>query len=170
MTKMRALVNFIDAISERTGKIFSWLIIPIIVIVVYEVVLRKGFNAPTIWAFELTTILYGVHFMLGGPYTLLHKGHISIDLIHSRFSPKLRAYIDVFTYILFFFLFNIVLLWMGTKFAWTSIEMLEKSASPWRPPIYPIKAVIPITFFLLILQGLSKFIRDLTFIIKGDEI
>ena len=170
MEKIKSFINTIDAINDWTGKIFSWLIIPIIAIVVYEVVLRKVFNAPTIWAFELTTILYGVHFMLGAPHTLLHKGHVSVDLIYSRFSPKVQAYIDVVTYILFFFLFNIVLLWMGTKFAWTSIEMLEKSQSPWRPPLYPIKAIIPVTFFLLILQGISKFIRDLTFIIKEDGI
>ncbi|MFA4911293.1 MAG: TRAP transporter small permease subunit, partial [Desulfobacteria bacterium] len=99
MERIKSFINTIDAINDWTGRIFSWLIIPIIVIVVYEVILRKVFDAPTIWAFELTTILYGVHFMLGVPHTLLHKGHVSIDLIYSRFSPKVQAYIDVVTYI-----------------------------------------------------------------------
>ena len=159
MHKIERFLSFIDSINEWGGRIFCFLIIPIIGIVMLEVMLRYVFNAPTIWAHETSTMIFGAHFALGGAYTLLHRGHVNVDILYGRFPPRGQAIIDLITSTLFF-LFCGLMLWKGAEFAWASILGRETSYTVWGPPLYPLKAVIPIAAFLLLLQGLAKFIRD----------
>jgi TRAP-type mannitol/chloroaromatic compound transport system permease small subunit len=170
MKIVKGFIYTIDSISEWTGKVFSFLILFIVALVVYEVVLRNLFNLSSLWAFELSIMIYGVHFMLGAAYTLKQKGHISIDIFYSRFSTKAKAILDIITYTIFFFPFIIILLKAGISFAWSSIKILEVSQSNWAPPLYPLKVIIPVTFFLLTLQGISKIAKDIIFLVKGEEI
>ncbi|MFC1870853.1 TRAP transporter small permease subunit [Chloroflexota bacterium] len=163
-------LKIIDRISELVGKAASFLVLPLAGVMGYDVIARYVFNAPTIWAHETTTFLFGALSILGIAYTLKVNGHINVDIIHKRFSPRARAIVDIVTSLLFFS-FCSVLLWKGFEMAWSSLIVLEFSArTPWEPPIYPIKMTMPIAAFLLLLQGLAKFIRDLTTAIKGREI
>jgi TRAP-type mannitol/chloroaromatic compound transport system permease small subunit len=170
MEGFKKFLSFLDAISTAVGKTVAWLIVFITLIVVFEVVTRRFFGAPTIWTFESSIQMYAAHFMLSAAYALLHRTHVSIDVIYQYFSERKKALLDVISYIVLFFPFCSVLLWQGTKFAATSWQMKETSWSVFAPPLYPIKTVIPITAALLLLQGFAVFSRRFYFLVKGEEL
>ncbi|UCD71763.1 MAG: TRAP transporter small permease subunit [Syntrophobacterales bacterium] len=168
--RLKAFVQGLEKVSEWSGRIFIWLIIPLTVLVVFEVISRRVFNAPHIWAPEVTDYIYGPHFMLVAAYTLLYRGHVSIEVIYERFSPKVRAILDCFTYLVFFFPFCIIVFTQGIVFAHTSWSIGETSESAALTIVPAVKTVIPVTLALLLIQGLANFIRRVVFIVRGREI
>lgn len=157
-----ALLRGLDDISLWSGRLVAWLIVPMVLGLVYEVVARYGFNAPTVWAYDLTYMLYGAFFMLGAAYALLRGAHIRTDVFYGGWSPRLQGAVDAVCYLVFFFPFVVALLYLGTGFFWTSFLRGERVvSSPWMPVIYPLKAVIPVTCLLLLVQGLAEFLRSL---------
>jgi TRAP-type mannitol/chloroaromatic compound transport system permease small subunit len=92
------LVRVIDTFSEWCGRVFSWLIIPLVFGATYEVIARYVFNRPTIWAYDLSYMLYGAHFMLGAGYTLLKGGHIRTDIFYQNWSPRTQGRVDALLY------------------------------------------------------------------------
>ena len=169
MRQIKRLLTIIDRLNDQVGKIVSMLIIFMVLVLVYEVVLRYIFNAPTLWAHETSEYFFGVHFFLGGAYALRHAAHVNVEVIYSRFSPRFRAILDIITSV-FFFLICAVLLWKGGAMAWTSLMKMEHTNTVWAPPLYPLKMMVPIGAFLLLLQGLAKFIRDFHIAITRKEI
>ncbi len=165
-----ALAKKIDGMSEWTGKLFSWLVIPLTVLIVFEVFTRRFLNAPTIWTFELSNFLYGAHFMLVAAYGLLHKSHVCIDLFVIKGSKRLQVTLDLISYFILFFPLIAVLLYHGFVFAKDSWLTWETSWSAWGPPLYPIKTVIPITGLMLLLQGISEVIKKIVYLKTGEEI
>jgi len=163
------ILDSIDNINEWIGKICSWSVIVILILVVLEVIKRKIFNAPSLWNLDVTTHLYGFHFMIVTAYTLKHDRHVKIDVFSNKFSEKTRTIIDIISFLLFFFPFSFVLLWEGIKFASKSWVMLETGWGAFHMPLYPLKTVIPLAAFLLILQGFVIFTRKLQYLIKGDR-
>ena len=168
--QLKTLLNGFECVSESTGRIFVWLIIPLTVVVVWEVISRRFFNAPHIWATEVTNYIYGPHFMLVAAYTLLYRSHVSIDIIYGRYSPRTRGILDIITYIIFFFPFCSIVFYQGIVFAQTSWAIGETSESAALRVVPLIKTVIPVTFGLLLLQGLANFIRSIMLVVKGKEI
>ncbi|MBI2155081.1 MAG: TRAP transporter small permease subunit [Candidatus Rokubacteria bacterium] len=150
------IVAAIDRLSTATGWLAGWLIVPMTLGVAYEVVARYAFNAPTKWAASLTYMLYGAQFMLAAAYTLLKGGHIRTDVFYERWSAKTRAIIDAMSYVFFFFPGMLFVLYAGAVMAWEAWEIRER-AGAW--PLYALKAVIPLTAALLVLQGLSEVIK-----------
>lgn len=162
------LVGVIDTLSEWSGRAFAWLIVPLVVGDTYEVIARYAFNAPTIWAYDLSYMLYGAHFMLGAGYTLLKGGHIRTDIFYQNWSPRTQGRVDALLYLLFFFPGLIFFFWMGAQEGVHSMLIGERSdASPWRPVVYPLKLVIPVTALLLLIQGVSEFIKSGHLALKG---
>jgi len=129
-------------------------------------VCRYVFDAPTIWAQETSTFLYGAFFMLGGAYVFLIDGHVRVDIFYTRFSRRGKAIVDLITFPIFLFLFLGILVWEGGKMAIWSWSIWEHTQSPWSPPIYPLKTVIPVASLLLLLQGIARYVRDLLFLVK----
>jgi TRAP-type mannitol/chloroaromatic compound transport system permease small subunit len=161
-------IRCIDALGDWSGKLFCWLIVPMIAGVSYEVFARYLFNAPTIWAYDLTYMLYGSHFMLGAAYTLGKKGHVRTDFFYDRWSPRTQGWIDAVSYLFFFFPAMLFFFIMGLDEARHSWSILEKSdASPWRPPIYPFKSVLPVTACLLLIQGVAEFLKSAYAALRG---
>ena len=169
METLRKYIKTIDSINEWTGRIFCWVMLPLVCITIYEVVGRKFFNSPTIWVFETSNQLYGLHFMMGSAFALLHGSHVNVDVFYRYLTPKGKATIDIIGFLIFFFPFCIIIIWKGTQFAAQSWAMLEVSQSVFHPPLYPIKTVIPIAGVLLTLQGSTIFIKKLFFVTKGKE-
>lgn len=157
----KAFCRRIDSCNEWTGKIVCWLIIPLTFIVVYDVILRYVFNRPTVWAWDINIQLLGALVILGGGYVLLHNGHIGVDVLVVRLSPRKRAMVDLVTSLFFFFGVG-VLLWKASLDAWSSLQIRELYTSFFQPPIYPLKIVVVIGVLLLLLQGIAKFMRDLS--------
>jgi TRAP-type mannitol/chloroaromatic compound transport system permease small subunit len=168
--QLKTILKGFDWFSEWSGRIFVWLIIPLTVVVVYEVISRRIFNAPHIWATEVTNYIYGPHFMLAAAYTLLYKSHVSIDIIYGRYSPRTRGILDIFTHLVFFFPFCIIVFTQGLLFAQTSWAIGETSESAALRVVPFVKTVIPVTFGLLLIQGLANFIRSIMLVVRGKEI
>lgn len=164
----RATINVIDTISDWTGKVTAWLIVPMTIAVSYEVVARHFFRAPTIWAFDVTYMLYGTHFMLGTAYTLMRVGHVRTDMLYQNWSIRRQNLIDAIGYLFFFFPAMALVFYFGGQEAAHSWAIGETSdASPWRPIVYPFKTVIPLTALLLIIQGFAEFLKNLYAIRTG---
>jgi TRAP-type mannitol/chloroaromatic compound transport system permease small subunit len=161
-------VDTIDKISGWIGKAVSVFVILIMSITLLEVVLRYGFNRPTIWVHETTQQIFAMAFLLGGAYTLREGGHVRVDIVSRRLSKKGRAVLELITYI-FYFLFNVVLLWKGGEMAYESVMMLEKTQTPWEPYVFHVIVAIPIAAILMLLQGIADFIRNLKTAAKGDR-
>ena len=156
------IVHNIDAISTWSGKAFAWMIVPMVCALVYEVFSRYLFNSPTLWAYDITYMLYGSHFMLGAAYTLAIQGHIRTDFFYRLWSPRWQGTVDAFLYVSLFFPAIGFFLWATTDFAMVSWERQELGiSSPWNPPIYPFKTVMPVMSVLLVLQGVSELIKSL---------
>ena len=159
-------LEIIDKISIWSGKLVS-IINPIVVFfVVYEIFLRFVFNQPTIWANEAVVYLSAIGYLMGGAYSLYYRAHVRVDILYLKFSPRVRAILDACTFF-FTFIYLGALIWVGSTYARESIKVLEKTGSPWNPPIYPLKIAIPAGAALLLLQSIANFIRDLNFAIKG---
>jgi TRAP-type mannitol/chloroaromatic compound transport system permease small subunit len=166
-----AIVGAIDGLSLWSGRVFCWLIVPLVVGLTYEVLARYVFHAPTIWAYDVAYMLYGSHFMLGAAYTLYKGGHIRTDIFYQNWSVRTRGAVDAILYLFLFFPGVALFFWMGLQEALHSWDIREVSdASPWRPIIYPFKAVIPIALALLFIQGVSEFLKSAYAALDGREL
>lgn len=159
----------VDSVNEWTGRISAWLIIPLSLIVGYDVGLRYLFNKPTVWAWDINVQLLGAMAVLGGGYVLLHNGHIGVDVLVTGLSKRRRAIVELATSV-FFFLGSGMLVYTSVVAALYSVRTREVDASYFAPPMYPLKVVLAVGFFLLFLQGVVKFIRDTrTVLSKGER-
>jgi TRAP-type mannitol/chloroaromatic compound transport system permease small subunit len=158
----------IDSINEWAGKCVSILALPMALFIGIEVVARYVFNRPTIWVWDVNIQLLGALVLFGAGYTLLHGGHIIVDVIVIRFSRRTRAITDMITSVFFFFAIG-VLVWKAAMAGWDSLLSRELFTSYWNPPIYPLKISVSIGAFLLLLQGVAKFIRDLSIAIHPES-
>jgi TRAP-type mannitol/chloroaromatic compound transport system permease small subunit len=158
----------VDVTNAWVGKIMAYSVFLIFVLLIVEVIRRYFLNSPTVWANELTQMIFGAYAVLGGGYILYTGGHANVDIVFSRLTRRTQAKIDILTFALFA-LFCIMMLYYGGSLAWESLIMLESSASAWDPPIWPIKLMIPLGALLLFLQGIAKFIRDIM-IARGNDL
>lgn len=168
--QIKTLLKFLDGFSEWSGRIFVWLVIPLAILVVFEVISRRFFNAPHIWSTEVIDFVYGPHFMLAAAYTLLYKAHVRIDVIYEKFSPRTRGILDIITYMVFFFPFCIIVLYQGVIFAHTSWAIGETSDSAALRIVPLVKTVVPVSIGLLLIQGIATYIRAIIQAIRGEEV
>lgn len=161
---LSAIIKGIDTLIEKQGQLTSFLIVPLALIVLYEVMMRYLFNAPTTWGFEATTFAYGMHFMLGLSFMENAQGHVRVDIIVSRLPKKVQAVVMIVTYLVIFMPVYVLMTLGATKYAYTSTVGGELNSTSWAPPIWPFKIVMAISFFFLVIQGLStmlKWVRSL---------
>ena len=159
---MLKVMNFFDTISRVSGKIIAFAILPMVASLVYEVVARYFFNAPTIWAGDLSTILYGAFFMLGSAYTLYRQQHIRTDFLYANWSTRTKGIVDSTLYIFLYFPGLGIFMWIAWQYAYKSTMLQEKIiSSPWMPHIWPLKLCIPLALALLLLQGISELLKSL---------
>lgn len=168
---MRKILRIIDAVNEWTGSIARWLVVALVVVTVYGVIARYVFNAPTIWGFETSCMLGGSIILLGWGYTELHGGHIRVDVIYRRLSPRKKAIIDLLgTGLLFFPLFA-VLIKTSAWWAWRAWRIHETMTMTfWYPPFSPFRTLIVIGACLFFLQFIAQFIRYLFILRTGKPL
>ena len=154
-----SVIRGIDAISEWSGRIAAWLVIPLIAVMTWEILVRKVAR-PTFWAYDLSYMLYGTLFMLGSAYTLYRGSHIRTDFLYQTWPVKVQASVDGFCYLFLFFPGIAIFLWLATDWAILSWERDERAmASAWMPALYPLKTVLPVALALLLLQGVAEFLK-----------
>ena len=157
---MLGYIRFADRLSAWFGKTFGWLIILMTFGMAYEVLVRYAFNRPTPWALDLSFIMYGTLFMMGGAYTLSRGGHVRGDFIYRTWRPQTQALVDLVLYVLFFFPGILALVFTGWKYSARSWGYAEVSVnSPAGIPIYQFKSVIVAAGILLLIQGLAQVFR-----------
>lgn len=167
MEKLKKLVECIDALTDKTGRLFSFLFIPLMIISFTEFILRYFFNSPTIWAWDINIQLFGMLILFGGAYAHYHKMHVHVDLFVLLFSRRVQAILALISSTLLFFTL-IILLILTTQEAWDSFGFRERVSSVWAPPIYPLKMMIPLAIVLFILQGVAQVIRNVLVIVKPE--
>jgi len=163
------LSNFLDNITEWSGRFFCWLVVPLTIIIIIEFVSRI-LNTPRVWTDEISRFVFGAHFMLCAAYGLLYGSHVRIDLFVSALSQKAQAIISIICYLLLFFPFVAVWLYYGWEYFYASWLSAETSFTFWAPVLYPIKFVIPFAAFLLIIQGISEVIKAIVTVSILSEI
>ncbi len=165
---MESYIRFADKLSAWFGKAFGWLIILMTLGVSYEVFVRYVLNAPTPWALDVSFIMYGTLFMMGGAYTLSRGGHVRGDFLYRLWPPRTQATIDLTLYILFFFPGVLALVISGWKYAARSWGYAEVSVnSPAGIPIFQFKTIIVAAGLLLIVQGIAQVFRCILCIRDG---
>jgi|TARA_B100002049_G_scaffold184431_1_gene141436 TRAP-type mannitol/chloroaromatic compound transport system permease small subunit len=158
----------IDKFSKRTGNIVCWITIPLILGMVYEVLARKFFLAPTIWAYDISRFLYGALFMLGAGYALSKGVHIRADFLYRNFKIKTQGIVDFTLYVLFYFPGLLVFLYMTTGFLQESIMRGERGMdTTWMPYMWPIKTCLWFGIIFLLIQGVSELFKSYYAATKG---
>ena len=170
MSKIRTILKVLDHISEWSGKIFSWFIVTIIALSLYEVFTRRLLGKPTIWTHEIIAYCFAGAILLTIGYTLKYKAHANVDIIYENLSPRTRAILDLITYPIFLGTFTYILLWKGYEFAATSWAIMERTPSAFNFYIFPAKTLLPLGFLLLALQMISDIIRRIVFLVKGERL
>jgi TRAP-type mannitol/chloroaromatic compound transport system permease small subunit len=169
--QLLAITAKIDRFTDAIGLAVAWLNIPLVLAVAYEVTSRYVFNTPTIWAFDVTYMLYSAVFMLGAAYAL-HKGaHIRTDFFFESWSTRTKGLIDSIAYLVFFFPALILFFIVGAEETWSSFIISETSEqTPWRPLLWPFKLIVPVACLLLIVQGVSETIKSIYASYTGIEL
>ena len=163
----KTIVN-IDKFSKLIGNIVCWLIAPLILGMVYEVLARKLFLSPTIWAYDMSRFLYGALFMLGAGYALSKGIHIRADFLYRNFKVKTQGTVDFILYLLFYFPGLLVFLYMTTGFVQESIMRGERGMdTTWMPYMWPIKTCLWFGIVFLLIQGISELFKSYYAATKG---
>jgi TRAP-type mannitol/chloroaromatic compound transport system permease small subunit len=169
MTAILRVVDAIDAFTNVIGKAIAFLVVALMLALVVESFSRYLFGAPTIWAYDVTYMLYGTLFMIGAAYCLLWGGHIRTDMVYRNLSPRWQGLLDAVLYLVLFFPGMFFFLLAGWEYAYRSWLGNEQAVvSPWRPIVWPFKAVIPTTAILLMIQGVSELLKSVYAAVTGD--
>ena len=164
------ILDRIDSLSVWSGLIVRWLALGLSLVVIFEVAARYLFNSPTIWAFDTAMMLTSILFLMGGAYLLQEDAHIRVDVLYNMLPQRAKHIVDILFYITCFFPFTLVMILYGAKAARFSFNSGEISnTSQWGEPIFWWRAMLPLAFFLLLLQGISKFTRILCSLAGGDK-
>ena len=162
-----SIVN-IDKFSKWVGNVVCWILMPLIFAMTYEVLARKLFLAPTIWAYDISRFLYGALFMLGAAYALSKGVHIRADFLYRNFKTKNQGKIDFWLYLLFYFPGLLVFLYMTIGFVGESIQRGEKGMdTTWMPYMWPIKTCLLVGIIFLLIQGISELFKSYWAATKG---
>ena len=156
---MNAIAKAIDTLNDVFGRIIAPLIAIITLVVLYDIGLRFFTGRPSDWAFDITKMLFGAHFMLMAAYGLRHHVHVEVDVIKRLLSLRKQAVLDVIGYLIFFSPFMWMLISLGWSFFMRSFSRGETTYGMVSIPVYPIKGVIFVTAVLILLQGIAIFIR-----------
>jgi TRAP-type mannitol/chloroaromatic compound transport system permease small subunit len=163
---MEGVLRLADMVNETVGRVVSFLVVIITLIVVYDITARNVFGMPTQWVFELTKQLYAAHFILLGGYALLHDSHIRVEVVREHLSERMKHILEIIGFIVFFFPFIAVMLWFGWRFAMRSWAAGETTWGVFQIPVYPIKTAIVVAAVLLTIQALAQFARSIIFLVR----
>lgn len=154
------IIRAIDRFTDVTGKLIALTMLFLMVTISYEVVMRYGFNAPTVWVYESSFMANGSAFMLGAAYALLKGAHVRTDIYWENYSERKKGVVDLISYLLFFYPAMITFMLISIDDALHSYDTGERSQeSVWRAIMWPFRATIPLAALLLMIQGISEVLK-----------
>jgi len=148
-------------IISKTGKISSWFSLALVLLISTDVLLRYVFNFSTAALYEMEWHLFAVIFLLASPYTLQKNKHVRVDVFYNNFSKRKKNIVDLIGNIIFLIPFSFIIFYTSLPFVEDSYSILESSPDPGGLPYrFIIKSIIPIAFFLLMIQGILNTIKN----------
>ncbi len=174
MQFLEKIVRAIDSLSDKIGHFVGWMTTLMVLVVFYDTVMRYTFQKGNVALQELEWHLFAVVFLVGAAYTLKEGGHVRVDIIFLKLSEKTKAWIDFLGIFIFLIPFCVMVILSTLGFISNSWAVREVSPDPGGLPArYILKSVIPLGFFLLIIQGISEAAKNLMIIsnykMKGDK-
>jgi len=157
---IRTFLKTVDAINEWVGKTVMWLFLALTASVLIDMFTRYLTGACTVWAFDVNYMIYSVNFMLAGGFCMLHEKHVRVDAFYLMMPLRAQAILEIIFYLVLLFpmtLFVLNATWLNFVQAVASKEI--GIVSPWHPAVYHFKFVMPLAFFLLLIQEIAQFIR-----------
>ena len=167
---LRVHTRFTDAIewvNVKAGEYVAYWGVIAVFVYYYEVLARYVFNSPTNWVHESMFLMFGMQYMISGAYAYREDQHVRVDVVYTHLSERGKAIADIVSS-LFFFIFTITMLWTGSKFAWDAVQNQETSFTEWTVQYWPVKLAIPVGAALIVLQGISKLIKDITLVRRRE--
>ena len=153
-------VRVVDAVNYYIGRVMMFGIFAMIAILLWSTIAKAAFVIPPFWTLELAQFALVTYYILGGPYSIQLGANVRMDLFYGNWSHRKRAWFDSFT-VLLLMLYLGVLLYGGIESTAYSLEYNERNPSLWRPYIWPIKSIMCVGFFLMLLQAISELIKDI---------
>lgn len=161
-------IQAIDALNKSIGHSFAWCVLVLTASTCFEVFMRYVLTAPTVWAFDMSYMLYGALFMMSGAYAMSRGSHVRGDFIYRKWKPRTQARVDLTLYIIFFFPAVFAMVFTGAQYSFQSASILEASVnSPAGIPVWPLKLVIFVAGLTLLIAGIAEVMRCLICIRTG---
>jgi TRAP-type mannitol/chloroaromatic compound transport system permease small subunit len=170
MGALLALSGAIDALNERVGRLVFWLVLLAVLVSAGNATLRYGLNMSSNAWLEVQWYMFAVIFLLGAGYTLKHNGHVRIDVLYGRFSPRTRAIVDLAGSLLFLLPFALLMTWLGWAGFAESFGIGESSPDAGGLARWPVRLALPLGFGLLALQGLSEAIKRAAYLLRKGRL
>jgi TRAP-type mannitol/chloroaromatic compound transport system permease small subunit len=162
--------RLVDALNERIGHAVYWLVLAMVLISAGNAIVRKVFNYSSNAYLEAQWYLFSAVFLLAAGYTLLRNEHVRIDVIAGHLSPRAQAWIDVLGTIFFLLPMATLIMWLSWPQFWSKFVHHEISGSAGGLVLWPAWLLLPVGFFLLVLQGLSELVKRIAFLAgKGPD-
>lgn len=149
-----------DAVNRVVGRLVMYLVFLMMAVLLYASLSRTVLNSPVIWAVEMAQFTMAAYYLLGGGYSMILRGHVRMDVLYSKWSTKTRTIVDSFTNFLLIIYLS-VLLYGGISSTSYSIQYGQTNYSAWAPPLAPIKIIMVIGIVLMLLQTISRSIKDI---------
>lgn len=156
---IKSYVRVIERVNRLVGRATMYLIFGMMGVLFYSSV-TKTFFLPALWTLEFAQFMMVAYFLLGGAYSIQINGHVRMDLLYSRWSPRTKNGWDVFTSI-FLIGYLLLLLYGAVSSTTYAFEYTERSYSSWRPYMWPVKTVMTSGIILMLLQAFAQFFKDL---------
>ena len=156
---IKQYVKFVDKINYRIGRITMFTIFLMVGVMFYSAI-TKTFFRPALWTYEFSQFLMVAYFLVGGAYSIQLKGHVRMDLIYGNWSEKTKSLWDSVTSLVMI-AYLVLLLYGSIDSTIYAISYGERSYSIWRPYMWPIKIIMTFGIFLMLLQAISQFFKDI---------
>lgn len=165
---MRKVLRVIDSISGYTGGFVKWICYALVLVVVYDVVARYAFNAPTIWGYDTALMMGAGFYVLSFSYTQLYRSHVRVDVFYHKLSERKKAVVDALGTLLVHLPLIGILTYVSSQWAVKAWVIKERMVETyWYPPAAPIRTVVAIGFAFLFLQLVAELMRQGYFALKG---
>ncbi|HMW16759.1 MAG TPA: TRAP transporter small permease subunit [Accumulibacter sp.] len=165
MNGLLTLSKWIDALTERVGKSIIWLVLLVTLIAAGNALMRYTVNYSSNAFLEIQWYLFSTIFLFGAGYTLMRNEHVRIDLIAGRLSRRAQTWIDIFGILFFLLPMAVTVMYLSWPIFVLAWQNNEQSSNAGGLPLWPVRLVVPIGFFLLVIQAISELIKRIGFLL-----
>ncbi|MFQ5565537.1 MAG: TRAP transporter small permease subunit [Paracoccaceae bacterium] len=156
---VKKYVRFVDAMNRRIGRIAMYLLFAMMGVLLYSSI-SKTFFTPSLWTLEMAQFAMVAYYLLGGGYSMQIGSHVRMDLLYGAWSNRTKAVVDAIT-VAFLIFYLCLLLYGGISSTTYALKYGETSYSAWSPKMAPVKIVMTVGIFLMLLQAVATFFKDL---------